>query len=102
MSAIEGLDLDLQERLQVAVAACQQALADYGAGLLDEDEVREALVAAGLVHRPGEAWVLDLAGDRWCRYDGVGLDVSTALSDAGVRRLRDVIDGLKRPDDSRG
>ena len=102
MSAIEGLDLDLQARLRDAVSACQQALADYGAGLLDEDEVREALVSAGLVQLPGEAWVLDLAGSRWCRYDGVGFGSSAALTDAGVRRLRDVIDGLIRPGDTPG
>jgi hypothetical protein len=39
------------EVLEQVVLACQRALADYRAGLLDEDEFRDALQRAGLVLR---------------------------------------------------
>jgi len=37
------------DNLERAVLACQRALADYRAGLLDEQEFRVALERAGLV-----------------------------------------------------
>lgn len=74
---------------------CRDALADYRAGLVDDHELRRALMAAGLVRRPGELWLLDLDADRWWRYDGVtlGMQSESATSQA-VARLRNVINGL--------
>jgi hypothetical protein len=60
------------EALDRAVAACQQALVDYQSGLLDEDQLRRALYHGGIVLGDREAWLLDLAGGGWRRYDGIG------------------------------
>lgn len=40
-----------QEILERVVLDCQRALADYRAGLVDEDEFRDALERAGLALR---------------------------------------------------
>ena len=40
-----------QEILEQVVLDCQRALADYRAGLVDEDEFRDALERAGLALR---------------------------------------------------
>jgi hypothetical protein len=94
----ERTDPALVAALEGALGACRQALADYQAGLLDDDEVRRVLYEAGLVHREGEAWLLDLHAGQWWRYDGLALDAPerSPLSGPAVARLRHVIDDLSR------
>lgn len=70
-------------------------MADYRAGLIDEDELRGQLFRVGLVHWPNQAWLLDLHAGRWWRYDGVGLvGDGVPVTSSGVARLRDVVDEL--------
>lgn len=56
------------------MAACRQALVDYQAGLLNEEQLRKALFHAGMVLGDNEAWLLDVAGGAWSRYDGIGTE----------------------------
>jgi hypothetical protein len=72
--------VDAMER---AVAACQQALVDYQSGLLDEEQLRRALYRDGIVLGDGEAWLLDVAGGGWTRYDGIGTERFPMDSDEG-------------------
>jgi hypothetical protein len=94
-AATESFDCDLAEALRRAVESSRDALADYRAGLIDAQELRGALMAAGLVHRAGKLWLLDLEADRWWRYDGVaiGVHAESATSQA-VAQLRKVINEL--------
>ena len=88
----ESATTTLDEVLDSAIAACCEAMADYRAGLLVEDELRDVLFHAGLVQHGGEAWLLDLQARRWWKYDGLGLGPDAVpLTDAGVVRLRDVV-----------
>ena len=94
-----GVDIDssLRETLEAALERCRGTLADYQAGVLDDDEVRRALFHAGLVVWHDEAWLLDLQVGRWFRYDGLAVGAATApLSSAGVARIRLAIDDLAR------
>jgi len=61
-------EVDVWER---AVATCRQALVDYQSGLLDEDQLRQALYRNGMVVGDSETWLLDIAGGTWRRYNGV-------------------------------
>ena len=74
-----------------AVAACQQALVDYQTGLLDEEQLRRALYREGIVLGDGEAWLLDVAGGGWSRYDGIGTELLGAdpVGGAGAQRTFD-------------
>ena len=86
---------DLRVALGSALDQCREAVADYRAGLLDDDEVRHALFHAGLVHWHHEVWLLDLRGERWWRYDGVGLGAGCeAWMGPGAVRLRHAVDDL--------
>ena len=69
------------DALQRAVEACLQALVDYQTGLLDEEQLRQALYRDGMVLGDGEAWLLDLAGGTWRRYDGISTERIPAQSD---------------------
>ena len=90
-------DPALRAALDSALGACRQGLTDYQAGLLDEAELRQVLVHAGVVHRDGEAWLLDLEGGRWRQYDGLALEPDHApVTAVGVQRMRQVIDELRR------
>ena len=90
-------DPALQAALESALDACRRGLADYQAGLLNDAELRQVLVHAGLVHRGGEAWLLDLEAGRWRTYDGLALgSTGPTLSSAGVRRMQRAIDRLVR------
>jgi len=71
-----------------AVAACHQALVDYQTGLLDEDQLRRALYRDGLLLGNGEAWLLDVAGGTWRRYDGVGIERITSHGREGAASPR--------------
>jgi hypothetical protein len=62
------------EAMERGVAACRQALVDYQAGLLNEEQLRRALYQAGMVLGDNEAWLLDVAGAAWSRYDGIGTE----------------------------
>jgi hypothetical protein len=74
--------IDVLER---AVAACRQALVDYQSGLLDEEQLRRSLYRDGMVFGDGEAWLLDVAGGRWSRYDGISTErIPTHLSGGGA------------------
>lgn len=95
MSAAEQFDPDLYEALDSAVELCRRAMADYRAGVLDEDELRRLLFRGGLVQWPDQAWLLDLQAGRWWRYDGVGMGSDAIeLDNPGVARLQGVIDEL--------
>jgi hypothetical protein len=90
-------DPALRAALDSALGACRQGLTDYQAGLLDEDELRQVLVHAGVVHGSSGAWLLDLEGGRWRQYDGLALEPGrVAISVDGVRRMHQVIDELRR------
>ena len=91
------IDQDLDEALDAAVEVCRDALADYRAGILDDDGLRRVLVGAGVVNGPNELWLLDLDADRWWRYDGVALAaLDTSATKGAVARLQDVIHELRR------
>ena len=96
MSATEQSVDDLREALDSALEACRLALVDYRAGLLDADQLRRALFRSGLVQWPDSAWLLDLKGGRWWRYDGVGLGepYGSEPIDPTMFRLGAVIDEL--------
>ncbi len=97
MAGSSDIDTDLRQALESALAGCRQALADYQAGLLGDDDVRRSLFHHGLVHHGEEAWLLDLQGEQWWRYDGLGLGAARSpLTNAGVARLRHSIDVLTR------
>ena len=70
------------------MAACRQALVDYQAGLLNEEQLRRALFQAGMVLGDDEAWLLDVDGGAWSHYDGIGTErVAVDASDGrGVDR----------------
>ena len=88
------IDQDLDQLLEAAVDACRVALAEYRAGLLDVDELRSVLVAAGVVHRQHDVWLLDLEAGRWWHYDGVAVGMHAEPVTASTARLRDVIKEL--------
>ena len=69
-----------------AVLACQSALADYQAGLLDESELRRALGQAGIVFGESGVWLLDIVRGRWHQYQPVPTD--RVLDGDTVRRWR--------------
>jgi len=95
VSATEHVDVTPDEALDAAVELCRQAMADYRAGLLDENELRSLLFRAGLVQCPDHAWLLDLHAGRWWRYDGVAIvNDGVPVTSAGVARLRDVVEEL--------
>lgn len=61
-------------------AALGEAMANYGklldqleAGAIDAATFRRRALGIGLVVRDDEAWILDLASERWWRYDGISL-----------------------------
>ena len=62
------------DALERAVAACLRALIDYQTGLLDEEQLRRTLYHGGIVLGDGEAWLLDVSGGCWRRYDGIGAE----------------------------
>jgi hypothetical protein len=89
-----------------AVAACRQSLVDYQSGLLDEEQLRRALYRDGLLLGSGEAWLLDVAGGTWRRYDGISTERITghslgdavpprAFDAATLRRWQQGLDGLQ-------
>ena len=97
MAGSADIDTDLRRALESALAGCRQALTDYQAGLLSDDDVRRTLFHHGLVRHGQEAWLLDLQSEQWWRYDGLGLGAARApLTNAGVARLRHSIDVLTR------
>lgn len=59
--------------LSDALGLCQEALADYEAGLLSDSELRKQLVGGGTVRHEQDVWLLDLEAGAWLRYDGVTL-----------------------------
>jgi hypothetical protein len=90
-------DIELRTALEAALVTCREALGDYQAGLLGDDEVRHILFDAGLVRREREAWLLDLHAQQWWRYDGLAMGAAPApLTSGGVARLRESIDTLVR------
>jgi hypothetical protein len=77
------------EAMERGVAACRQALVDYQAGLLNDEQLRRALFQAGMVLGDNEAWLLDVAGGAWQRYDGVGTERWTDPTDGDAGRAFD-------------
>jgi hypothetical protein len=61
-------DVALDEALLGALTACREALADYRAGFLDDEELRRVLLGTGVVRRGDEAWLLDVEGGHWHRW----------------------------------
>jgi hypothetical protein len=78
-----------------AVLACDSALLDYQAGLLDDGQLRRILFHSGIVLDDGGAWLLDVERGAWCRYDGIaaGDHADRPLDGATIRRWRA---GLRR------
>ena len=89
-------DVERSSELAAAVDACRAALADYEAGLLSDDELRQELFRAGVVHRDGEVWLLDLERGTWQRYDGVSLtEPFFQVRPTQVTRWRDALDRIR-------
>ena len=91
------VDEDLHRALEAALAACREALADYQAGVLGDEDVRRILFRHGMVQRDGEAWLLDLQRNQWWRYDGLAMSTARSpLNRTGVAHLRRSLDALAR------
>ena len=81
-----------------AVVACQMALADYQAGLLDGDELRQALERSTVVIDGDGVWCLDIARGTWSQHAPVPSDA--VFDGRTIRRwqaaLRDLRDSLQQ------
>jgi hypothetical protein len=83
------------QALENAVIACESALADYQAGLLDDTELRRKLERAGVVHTDAGSWFLDIESGHWRRYVPVPPDLS--FDARTVRRWRAGLRQLMAP-----
>lgn len=61
-------DAALRALLDAALVQCRESIADYRAGIIDEDELRHLLRRDGIVRRAGETWHLDLEDEHWHRW----------------------------------
>jgi hypothetical protein len=61
-------DATLARQLDAALVRCREAIADYRAGLLDEDDLRRTLRRDGVVRCGRETWQLDLEAEHWHRW----------------------------------
>ena len=81
-----------------AVVACQVALADYQAGLLDGDELRHVLERATVVVDDDGTWTLDITRGTWSHHAPVPSDA--VFDGRTIRRwqgaLRDLLDTLRQ------
>jgi hypothetical protein len=80
------IDEDLSRVFGEALARYATLVGELQAGRIDLEAFRRDAFRAGLVVRDSEAWVLDLASERWWRYDGLGLttiDVGTSADEGG-------------------
>ena len=84
--------------LEQAVVACQVALADYQAGLLDGDELRDVLERATVVVDADGTWTLDIARGTWEHHAPVPTDA--VFDGRTIRRwqaaLRDLLSNLRQ------
>jgi hypothetical protein len=91
------VDPSVRDALELALEQCRRSLAEYQAGVVDDDELRRALFHSGLVVPDDEAWLLDLSAGQWFRYDGLALHRPTAgLGRTAVTRIRLALDDLAR------
>ena len=70
LAALQSAALDVVDRLDAALKEYAKVIDDAAANGVDEQELRRRAFEAGMVVSDGEAWFLDLANGRWCRYDG--------------------------------
>ena len=89
-----------EESLDKAVLACESALADYQAGLLDDAELRRTLERAGIAHTDTGSWLLDIESRHWRRYLPVPPDRS--FDARTVRRWRAGLRQLVAPEPGPG
>ena len=75
-------DDGLVGELNAALVAYQRLIDDHEAGRLDDDAFHRQALKTALIVRDTDAWLLDLASERWWRYDGVGLS-SVAIPTTG-------------------
>ena len=84
--------------LEQAVVACQVALADYQAGLLDGEELRRVLERSTVVVDADGTWCLDIASGTWSPHAPVPSDA--VFDGRTIRRwqaaLRDVLSSLRQ------
>ena len=83
MPTARGVDPLVTAALATAANTCRQAVVDYGAGLLDDGEMRRMLVRAGVVVTADEVWLLDVAAGRWWRYQGAAPEMADGESADG-------------------
>lgn len=77
---LQSAALDVVDRLDAALKQYSSVIDQAAAKTIDVAEFRRRAFEAGMVVRDGDAWFLDLANGRWCRYDGftvTTLDIGT-------------------------
>jgi len=70
LAALQSAALDVVNRLDAALKQYEKVINEAVANPVDDQEFRRRAFEAGMVVSDGEAWFLDLANGRWCRYDG--------------------------------
>jgi hypothetical protein len=60
----------LAETLNAAWQEVSRLLEENRAGRLNEEGLRAGLLTAAIVNRRDAVWILDLARNRWARFDG--------------------------------
>jgi len=70
LAALQSAALDVVNRLDAALKQYERVINDAAADGVDDQELRRRAFEAGMVVSEREAWFLDLANGRWCRYDG--------------------------------
>jgi SH3-like domain-containing protein len=81
VSAPVLIDDVLSQAIDAALARYADLVGELQAGRIDETAFQRDAYRAGLIVRDSEAWMLDLATERWWRYDGLSL---TTIDTGGV------------------
>ncbi len=68
-----GVTDDVWPLLRDALSDYSALISELDAGTIDDAAFSRRALKVGLIVRPSDAWILDLAGERWWRYDGVSL-----------------------------
>jgi hypothetical protein len=63
----------LATAMEDGLRTCLEALEGFESGHIDETELQQRLVRAGVFRYQDTLWLLDLEGATWWRYDGLEL-----------------------------